>query len=133
MPKHISTTKKFMLDPALRCKPTSLGGDKDKRRDYENSVAEMPSIWSWKTLNGMTSTYTIRAKQSKSTLVESMDTIKYFPFCKELYKFATSASRCNWLHFVGKNNKSVRPGFDSRLRRVYCDSCVLTDNPGFRD
>jgi hypothetical protein len=107
MPKHISTTKKFMLDPALRCKPASLGGDKDERRDYENSVAQMPSIWSWKTLGGMASTYSIRTKHSKSTRVDSMDTIQYFPFCEELYNFATSASRCNWLHIVGKTTNQL--------------------------
>ena len=55
----------------------------------------------------MSSTYSIRTKHSKSTRVDSMDTIQYFPFCEELYNFATSASRCNWLHIVGKNNKST--------------------------
>ena len=106
MPKHISTTKKFIRDPALRCCPTSLGGNKDDRRDYENSVVELPSIWSWKVLNGMTSSYTLRSGLSKSALVESMDSIPYFPFCEELYNFATSVSPCNWLHYIGEDSKS---------------------------
>ena len=44
---------------------------------------------------------------SKSDLLDSRDCIPYFPFCKELYEFATGVTDCDWVHFIGKDNKST--------------------------
>ena len=109
MPQYISTTKKYMRDPALRCRPAMPGDDKEiaaKRRAYEKSIIELPSIWSWKTLPGMTSSYTVRTAVTKSILADSMDRIQYFPFCEELYNFARGEARCDWQHFIGEDSKS---------------------------
>ena len=83
-----------------------MGGDINQRRDYDNSLVELPSIWTWKTLSGMAPSYAIRAKQTKSFRAERMDSSKYFPFCEKLYLFAVGSSPCNWLHFIGEDNKS---------------------------
>jgi len=109
MPQYISTTKKYMRDPALRCRPAMPGDNKEiaaKRRAYEKSIVELPSTWSWKTLPGMTSSYTVRTVVPKSTLADSMDRIAYFPFCEELYNFATGATHCEWEHCIDEDSKS---------------------------
>ena len=106
MPQYISTTKKYMRDPALRCRPAMPGDDKKiaaKRRAYEKSIVELPSTWSWKTLPGMTSSYTVRTGMSKSSVLADST---YFPFCEELYNFATGETRCDWEHCIGEDSKS---------------------------
>jgi hypothetical protein len=107
MPKHISTTKKFIRDPKLRCRPTSLGGNKEARRNYKQSCVELSAIWSWTMLRGMTRSSVMDYPMSKFDLLEARDRIPYFPFCKELYDFATGASACDWAHFIGEDNKST--------------------------
>ena len=109
MPKYIRTTKKYICDPALRCRPPTFGDNKKiatDRRAYEQSSIELPAPWSWKMLQGMTSSLTTNVQMSKSDLVDSRDRVPYFPFCKELYEFATGASYCNWEHCIGEDSKS---------------------------
>ena len=109
MPQYVSTTKKYIRDPALRCRPAMYGDDMKvvtARRAYEKSLVELPSTWSWKMLPGMTSSYSVRSKVSKSYLVDSMNQVKYFPFCEELYEFATGVSDCDWEHCIGEDSKS---------------------------
>ena len=50
--------------------------------------------------------YRVNVGLSKSELVDSMDRVPYFPFCEELYKFATGVSPCNWEHYIGEDSKS---------------------------
>ena len=109
MPKYIRTTKKYICDPAIRCRPPTFGDDKKiatDRRAYEQSSIELPAPWSWKMLQGMTSSLTTNVQMSKSDLVDSRDRVPYFPFCEELYEFATGASDCNWEHCIGEDSKS---------------------------
>jgi hypothetical protein len=113
MPKYISTTKKIIRDPAKRCRPPIDGevtkGVVQQRREYELSHKNLPRIWSW-TMQQDVFTFTslphVIVPKSKSDLLEARDRIPYFPFCKDLYKFATGASVCNWLHVVGEDNES---------------------------
>ena len=107
MPKYISTTKKFMCDPKLRVRPPSLGGDKTARIKYEQSSIAMPSIWSWTMLRGMTRSSARDYPMSKSDLLDARDQVPYFPFCKELYNFATGVATCDWAHIVGEDSKST--------------------------
>ena len=110
MPKHISNTKKIICDPALRCRAVEPGDDKDhktKRLAYENSSVELPSIWSWKTLRGMTDSFNVYTAAPKSHLVDSMNNAPYFPFCQELYEFATGEAKCNWVHCIDEQIKST--------------------------
>jgi len=44
MPQYISTTKKYMRDPALRCRPAMPGDNKEiaaKRRAYEKEYCRV--------------------------------------------------------------------------------------------
>ena len=106
MPKYISTTKKFMCDPKRRVRPPSLGGDKTARIKYEQSSIALPSIWSWTKLCGMTHSSARDLPMSKSDLLDARDRVPYFPFCEELYNFATGVSACDWEHCINEDNKS---------------------------
>ena len=66
----------------------------------------MPSIWSWTMLRGMTRSSARDYPMSKSDLLDARDQVPYFPFCEELYNFATGVSACDWEHCISKDNKS---------------------------
>ena len=110
MPTYVRTTKKLMCDPMLRCRPPTFDDDKGEvftnRRAYEKSSIELPAPWSWKMLQGMASSLSTTVQKSKFDLADSRDRIPYFPFCEELYKFATGKSECNWEHCISEDSKS---------------------------
>ena len=110
MPTYVRTTKKLMRDPRLRCRPPVFDDDKEivftERRAYEQSSKELPAPWSWKMLQGMSSLHSATVQKSKFDLAEARDRIPYFPFCEELYKFATGKSKCNWEHCISEDSKS---------------------------
>ena len=94
MSKYISTSKKYINDPKLRCH-RYYGTDKKSdaavaRRAYEESMIQLPSIWSWK--------YLTSGKLTHAAATARRDTTPYFPFNETVYKFATGASTCDWSH-----------------------------------
>ena len=96
MPTYVRTTKKYICDPRLRCRPPTFDDDKEivftKRRAYEKSSIELPAPWSWKMLQGMASSLSANVQKSKFDLADSRDRIPYFPFCEELYASLPQAS-----------------------------------------
>ena len=111
MSKYISTTKKNICDPALRCRLPSEYEAKTSvakaRRAYERSSIELPSIWSWTMIRGTANSKSENIQLSKSDLLDVRDRTPYYPFCKALYEFATGVSTCDWIHVIGKDNEST--------------------------
>ena len=125
MPVEIksSTTRVVMNDPALRVVDKSFCADRKVSKDsthalnkYESSSVVLPSIWGRKSLchpKHLLSTGIFRgahacsSRLSRADIYVARETTPYYPFCKELYRFATGEEKCDWLHCVSLSRLEV--------------------------
>ena len=109
---NASTTSIVMNDPALRVADKSFCADhkvsepnRRARKKYESSSVALPSIWGRKNLCHPKHLITVSKKVVKSSLPRAelyaiRETTPYYPFCEELYQFATGKKKCDWIHCV---------------------------------
>ena len=109
---NASATSIMMNDPALRVADKSFCADlkvskpnERARKKYESSSVALPSIWGRKSLCHPRHLLTLSKKIVKSSLSRAelyahRETTPYYPFCEELYQFATGKKKCDWIHCV---------------------------------
>ena len=120
MPRIVeaSATSILMNDPALRVVDKSFCADVHKvsepnrraRKSYESSSVALPSIWGRKSLCHpkhllcMPNMNIAKSRLSRAELYAHRETTPYYPYCEELYQFATGKKECNWIHCIQFDN-----------------------------
>ena len=106
-----------MNDPALRVVDKSFCADRKVSKasaraleKYENSRVVLPSIWGRKSLphpkHLLASHPDYRnaifygSKLARADIYIARESTPFYPFCKELYRFATGEEKCDWIHCV---------------------------------
>ena len=102
-----STTSILMNDPALRVIDKSFCADRKVSepsiralKNYQSSSIALPSIWGRKSVCHPRH----QSSFSRAQLYAHREVTPYYPYCKELYQFATGKKVCDWIHCIQSDN-----------------------------